>query len=113
MEGFNSELCLCKTAADGGVADFTPPFSLTFSAKLEELFAGEEVLEDGVLKAEEEDGSAGIALASAAADELVIDAAGFMALGADDMQTTEGNDAGAEFDIRAAAGHVGGDGDGA
>ena len=54
-----------------------------------------------------------IALARATAAQLAIDAAGFMPLRADDMQAARIGHAWAEFNIGAAAGHVGGDGDGA
>ena len=66
-----------------------------------------------VFERDEEVGRTGIALARATAAQLAVDAAGFVAFGADDVQAAELGDAGAEFDVGAAAGHVGGDGDGA
>ena len=52
----------------------------------------------------------GVALARAAAAQLAVNAARLVAFRADDVQAAEFGDAGAEFDVRAAAGHVGGDG---
>ena len=54
---------------------------------------------------------AGIALAAAAADQLPVDAAGVVHFGADDVQAAQLGHALAELDVRAAAGHVGRDGD--
>ena len=50
-------------------------------------------------------------MAAAAADELAVDALGFVELGANDVQAADVEDARAEADVGAAAGHVGGDGD--
>jgi hypothetical protein len=93
-----------------------------------------------VLQRQIEPRRAGVALASGAPTQLVVDAAGFVALGADHVQAAKldylvvlrlpfGADAlasggvvdavqarfevAAEHDVGAAAGHVGGDGDGA
>ena len=70
------------------------------------------MLQQRVFQAEHEQGGARIALAAAAAHELVVDAAGFVALGADDIEAAQRDHAGAEADVGATAGHVGGDGDG-
>ena len=67
--------------------------------------------QDFVVEREELAVGAGIALAAAAADELAVDAPGFVHLGADHVQAAEFGDAGAEPDVGAAAGHVRGDGD--
>ena len=70
------------------------------------------VLEDEfIVEGDEGLGGAGVALAAGAAEELAVDAAGFVAFGGDDVQAAEFGDAAAEFDVGAAAGHVGGDGD--
>ena len=52
----------------------------------------------------------GIALARATAAQLAVDAAGFVALGADHVQAAEFGHARPEFNVGAAAGHVRGDG---
>jgi len=52
-------------------------------------------------------------LAGAAAAQLAVDAARLVALGADHVEAADLVDAGPEFDVGTAAGHVGGDGDGA
>ena len=114
-----------------------------------------EALQEGVLQGEVEARRAGVALAAGAAAQLVVDAAGIVPFGADDVQAAGGHDArvvllalgarpsaraslvdlrlhlgrveallvellrgqargvAAQLDVRAAAGHVGGDGDGA
>ncbi len=53
----------------------------------------------------------GVALAGTTAPQLAVNAAGLVALGADDVQAAGVRHAGAKFDVGAAAGHVGGDGD--
>ena len=65
-----------------------------------------------VFEREEKLRETGVALTRATAAQLAVDAAGLMALGADDHEATEFADAFAEFDVGATAGHVGGDGDG-
>ena len=65
-----------------------------------------------ILKGNEKLRAAGIALARTTAAELAIDPARRMAFGADDKQSAECGHAFAEFDVGAAAGHVGGNGDG-
>ncbi len=57
--------------------------------------------------------TARVALARATATQLAVDAPGFVAFAADHVQAAHVRDAGAEFDVGAAARHVGGDGDGA
>jgi len=52
----------------------------------------------------------GIALTTRTAAQLVVDAAGFVAFGAENMQAAEVGDARAEHDIRPTSGHVGGNG---
>ena len=52
----------------------------------------------------------GVALARAASAQLAVNAARFVAFGGQHVQAAEFGDAGAEFDVRAAAGHVGGNG---
>jgi hypothetical protein len=66
-----------------------------------------------VLQRNEKVRRAGVALARAAAAQLAVNAPRFVAFGAEHVQAADLRDAGAEFDVRAAAGHVGGDGDGA
>ena len=75
--------------------------------------AGAEVAHEVVLEAHIKAGAAGIALTGAAASELAVDAAGFMALGAEHEEAANFRDALAEFDVGATASHVGGNGDGA
>jgi hypothetical protein len=55
---------------------------------------GGEVAHQVVLEGDEELRAAGVALAGAAAAELAVDAAGFVALGADDEEAAEFGDAG-------------------
>ena len=64
-----------------------------------------------VLGRQEEARLAGVALAAGAAAQLVVDAARLVALGAEDVQAAELDDALAELDVDAAAGHVGRDRD--
>ena len=66
-----------------------------------------------VFERDEKVGGAGIALAGATASQLAVDAAGFVAFGADNVQAAGFRHARPEFNIGAAAGHIGGDGDGA
>src|SRR5439155_1985896 len=66
-----------------------------------------------VLERNEEVGRSWVALSRAASSQLAVDAAGFMAFRADDVQASGFSDAEAQLDVRAAAGHVGRDGDGA
>lgn len=89
-----------------------------FDAALEffggDAFAGFAVFEEQfIFEGDEEAGGAGVALPAGAAAELAIDAAGFVAEGADDVEAAEIGNAVAEADIDAAASHIGGDGDGA
>ena len=70
---------------------------------------GPEAAHQLVFERDVEAGRAGVALAAGATAELVVDAARLVALGADDVQTAGLGDAGAEDDVGAAAGHVGGD----
>ena len=70
-----------------------------------------EVAHEVVLEADVKASRAGIALARATAAQLAIDAARFVALGADDVKAAFVRHAGAEFNVGAAAGHVGRDGD--
>ena len=72
-----------------------------------------EIAHQVVFEGDEELRAARVALAGATAAELAVDAAGFVALGADDEQAAGFRHALAEFDVGAAAGHVGGHGDGA
>ena len=65
-----------------------------------------------VLKGDEETRVARIALARATTAELAVDAAGFVALGAEHVEATEFAHALAEADVGTAASHIGGDGDG-
>src|SRR3954471_8794122 len=55
--------------------------------------------------------AARVALPAAAAEELPVDAPRIVALGADDVQAAELDDAGPELDVSAAPGHVGRDRD--
>ena len=75
-------------------------------------FVRAEQAHEVVLQGNEKVGGAGIALARATSAQLAVNAAGFVALGADDVQAAQPGDAFAQFDVGAAAGHVGGDGDG-
>ena len=64
-----------------------------------------------VFEGDEEPRGARVALAARAPSQLVVDAARLVALGADHMEAARVLDAGAELDVRAAAGHVRCDGD--
>ncbi len=66
-----------------------------------------EVAHEVILERDEELRASRIALAGAATAELSVGAAGFMAFGADHEESAELGDAGCEFDVGAAAGHVG------
>src|SRR5262249_9099604 len=70
-----------------------------------------EEADEVVLAGEVEGRRAGAALAAGAAAELVVDAARLVPLGAEDVETAELDDAGAELDVDAASRHVRGDGD--
>jgi hypothetical protein len=87
-----------------------------------------EAVNDIVFEGDIETGAAGVTLPSGAAAELVIDASGFMAFGADDMHAAKLDDLvvlllpfffvtlgriATEYDVNTAPSHVGGDGDGA
>src|SRR5207244_2192995 len=74
-------------------------------------FGGAEVAHEVVLEAHVETREAGIALARAAAAKLAVNAPRLVALGREDLEAAEFGDAGAEFDVRAAARHVCGNGD--
>ena len=63
-----------------------------------------------VFEREVEARGAGVALTPGTAAQLVVDAAAFVAFGAEDVQAAEVDDAFTELDVRAAARHVGGDG---
>ena len=71
---------------------------------------GTEEAHEVVLQRDEEVRRAGVALARAAAAQLPVDAARLMALGGQHVQAAQLGDAGPEFDVGAAAGHVRGDG---
>ncbi len=71
---------------------------------------GPEDAQEVVLQGEIEPGGAGIALAAGAAPELVVDAAGLVAFGAQDVEAAPFHHAFAQDDVGAPAGHVGGDG---
>src|SRR5438874_6532719 len=62
-----------------------------------------------VVQRQEEARRSRVTLTAGAAAELIVDAAALVPLGADDMQSAAVRHARAEHDIRAAAGHVGGD----
>src|SRR6267143_5381766 len=62
-----------------------------------------------VVERQEEARRAGVTLAAGAAAELIVDAAAFVPLGADDVEPAAVGHAGAEHDVGAAAGHVGRD----
>ena len=66
-----------------------------------------------VLQRNEKMRRAGVALARATAAQLAVNAPRLVALGAEHVQAADFGDARPEFDVRAAAGHVRGDGDGA
>ena len=63
-----------------------------------------------VVEGQVETRGARVALAAGTTAQLVVDAPGLVALGAEDVQTVKVGHALAEHDVRAAAGHVGGDG---
>ena len=63
-----------------------------------------------VLKGDEEDAGARVALTSGTSTQLTVHAAALVTLGADDGQTASLAHLGGEFDIRTTTSHVGGDG---
>src|SRR2546425_374627 len=63
-----------------------------------------------VFERNEEVRRTGIALARATTAQLPVNAPGLVAFGGEDVQTAQIGDARTEFDVRAAAGHVGSDG---
>ena len=69
---------------------------------------GGEVAHEVILEGDEELRASGVALAGAAAAELAVGAAGFVAFGANHEESAEFGDSGCEFDVGTAAGHVGG-----
>ena len=78
-----------------------------------------EALDQVVFQADQEHGGTGIALASGAAPQLIIDPAALVLVGADDVQASQRDHLfavyrriAAQQDVGAASGHVGGDGDG-
>ena len=77
-----------------------------------DAFAGKESHEF-ILEREEEYARPDIALASGTSAELAVDAAAFVAFGADDGQSSSLPHVFREFDVRTASCHVRGDGDGA
>ena len=74
---------------------------------------GMEATHELIFEGDEKAGVAGVTLASGAAPELIIDAAGIVPFGADHVKPADAGDAFAQLDVGAASGHVGGDGDGA
>ena len=71
---------------------------------------GAEDAQQVVFQGEIEPGGPGIALAAGAAPELVVDAAGLVAFGAQDVEAAPFHHPFAQDDVGAPAGHVGGDG---
>ena len=74
------------------------------------VHAATEDTHEVVLERDIEAGEAGVALASGTAAQLVVDSAGLMALGADDIQAAGSPGGVVELDIGTTACHVGGDG---
>src|SRR5256885_9707625 len=70
-----------------------------------------EDLHQVVLERDEEAAGPRVALAPGTTAKLVVDAAAFMSLGADDVQPADVRHAFAGHDVRAATRHIGGDGD--
>ena len=68
-------------------------------------------LDDVIFERNEEAGGTGVALAACPAPELEVDAASFMAIGADDVESAQFGDTRTEADVGATSGHIGGDGD--
>ena len=112
VAGFDFFLGGFDGAGDEGVFDGFVFLHAQFVHDGGDVFRAEQAHEV-VFEGEEEARGAGVALTAAAAAELVVDAAALVAFGADDVEAAEGGDAFAEDDVGAAAGHVGGDGDGA
>ena len=100
-------LCGFHAAVQPGVLEFLAFLEAEGFHDFGHAVAGAEVSHEVVLEAHVEAGAAGIALAGAAASELAVDAAGFMALGAEHEEAANFSDALAEFDVGATAGHVG------
>jgi DNA-binding response OmpR family regulator len=63
-----------------------------------------------IVQGEEKAGGSRISLAARPTAQLVVDASALMALGAENMKPAQVSDPVAQFDVGAAAGHVGGDG---
>ena len=78
----------------------------SFSRLLRPQAGQQQIVVQGEILAER----AGVALAAAAADQLAVDAAGVVHLGADHVQAAQFGHAVAELDVGAAAGHVRRDG---
>ncbi len=72
---------------------------------------GREDAHQVVVEAQEELAGPGVALPAGTAAQLVVDAAGLVPLGAEDVQAADLGHARTELDVGAAAGHVGRDGD--
>ncbi len=100
-------------AVEPGVLEFFAFLHAEAFHDLGHAFGGPEVAHEVVFEAEEEFAGAGVALAGGATAQLAIDAAGFVAFGAEDKEAAEVGDAFAKFDVGAPTGHVGGDGEGA
>ena len=102
-----------------GLDRFVQPRMLEFLAFLEaealhdlrHAIGRAEVAHEIVFEADVEARAARIALARATSAQLAVDAARFVPLGADDVEAAALRHAGAEFNVGAAARHVGGDRD--
>lgn len=100
-------------AVEPGVLEFFAFLEAEGFHDLGHAVAGAEVSHEVVLEADIKAGAAGISLAGATATELAVDAARLVALGAKDEKPANFGNAFAEFDVGAATGHVGGNGDSA
>ena len=102
---------------DGAVEHRMRNFLALFHAEFLEppahFVAGAVQPHEVILEAEEKVGAAGVALPRATAAQLAVNPARFVPLGAEHMQAADTGDAVGKFDVRAASGHIGGDGDGA
>ena len=76
-----------------------------------QLTSGAKDAHQVVVERQEENAGTGVALATGTTAKLVVDTAGFVAFGTENMQSAQIHDAVAQLDVGAATGHIRGDGD--
>jgi len=103
-------LHLCEEARGRGQIYGLVPMRAGFHAQAAYFFAGS-VTHKIVAQGQNELTVGGVALAADTAGELQVQAPKSQSIGTDKMHTTFLGDAGSEFNVNAAAGHIGNDGD--